>query len=154
AVKVLDFGLAKALDPQSGSALRSPADLTYSPTLTTPAMTRAGVLLGTAAYMSPEQVRGGNIDARTDIWAFGCVLYEMLTGRRAFPGARVSDAIAASLEREPVWDAFPDGTPEPICRLLRRCLSKDIKRRVRHIADARFELDEAVAPQPAASKSP
>jgi eukaryotic-like serine/threonine-protein kinase len=141
-VKVLDFGLAKALDPMpSGST----PDVTMSPTITSPAMTRAGVILGTAAYMSPEQARGATLDARTDVWAFGCVLYEMLSGRRAFPGNTVSDAIAAILEREPVWAALPAATPEPIRRLLRRCLVKDSKQRLRHIADARIEIEEAAA---------
>jgi eukaryotic-like serine/threonine-protein kinase len=124
--KVLDFGLAKALDPMpSGS---TPA-VTMSPTITSPAMTRAGVILGTAAYMSPEQARGATLDARTDVWAFGCVLYEMLSGRRAFPGDTVPDAIAAILEREPAWDALPAATPESVRRLLRRCLAKDPKQR-------------------------
>ena len=137
--KVLDFGLAKALDP---APYDSAPDLTSSPTITSPAMTRMGVILGTAAYMSPEQARGSVVDARTDIWAFGCVLYEMLAGRRAFPGESVSDTIAAIIEREPVWSALPAATPEPIRRLLRRCLTKDARLRLRHIADARIEIDE------------
>src|SRR5262249_54459702 len=118
-----------------------------SPTMTSPAMTRAGVILGTAAYMSPEQARGASVDARTDIWAFGCVLYEMLTGQRAFPGETTSDAIAAILEREPRWDRLPAATPESVRRLLRRCVAKDPKQRLRHIADARIELDEAAFPR-------
>ena len=102
-VKVLDFGLAKAMEPV-GSA----PNVSQSPTITTPAMmTGVGVILGTAAYMSPEQARGKTVDKRTDIWAFGCVLYEMLTGRSAFEGETVSDTIAAILEREPDWNVLP-----------------------------------------------
>jgi serine/threonine protein kinase len=111
-VKVLDFGLAKMIDVAGSGGSGRPGrsggpgglDITNSPTLTSPAMTRAGVILGTATYMSPEQARGATVDARTDIWAFGCVLYEMLAGQRAFPGDTTSDAIAAILEREPRWD--------------------------------------------------
>jgi eukaryotic-like serine/threonine-protein kinase len=144
-VKVLDFGLAKMLDATPGGSSRTGSDVTESPTMMSPAMTQAGLILGTAAYMSPEQARGRGVDARTDIWAFGCVLSEMLTGQRAFPGETTSDAIAAILEREPLWDRLPTATPEPIRRLLRRCLAKDPKQRLRHIADARIELDEASA---------
>jgi eukaryotic-like serine/threonine-protein kinase len=137
-VKVLDFGLAKMLDVV-GSGESSRLDVTVSPTIT-----RAGLILGTVAYMSPEQAGGVQVDARTDIWAFGCVLYEMLTGQRAFPGETISDAIAAILEREPRWDRLPEGTPESVRRLLRRCLTKDPRQRLRHIADARIEIDEAL----------
>jgi eukaryotic-like serine/threonine-protein kinase len=154
-VKVLDFGLAKMLDVAGSGAGRpggsSGVDLTTSPTLTSPAMTRAGVILGTAAYMSPEQTRGANVDARADIWAFGCVLYEMLAGLRAFPGDTTSDAIAAILEREPRWDRLPDATPESVRRLLRRCLTKDARQRLRHVADARIEIDEASAARTSAA---
>ena len=134
-VKVLDFGLAKAV---TGDA--SAPDLSQSPTLTLGG-TQDGVILGTAAYMSPEQARGLTVDKRTDIWAFGCVLYEMLTGRGPFLGPTVTDTLAAILEREPAWDALPGATPPVIRRLLQRCLEKDPKRRLRDIADARMEID-------------
>jgi serine/threonine protein kinase/Tol biopolymer transport system component len=134
-VKVLDFGLAKAA---LGDDAISP-DLSHSPTMTGDG-TRAGMILGTAAYMSPEQARGQIVDKRTDIWAFGCVLYEMLAGRAAFPGATVSDTIAAILEREPGWSALPSGTPESVRHLLRRCLEKDARQRLRDIGEARIEL--------------
>jgi len=121
-VKVLDFGLAKVVEPMSATS----ANVTASPTITTPAMTTGvGVILGTAAYMSPEQAKGRAADKRSDVWAFGCVLYEMLTGARAFPGDDVSDTLAAVLRGEPTWDALPANTPSPIRRLLRRCLEKD-----------------------------
>src|SRR5687767_2250574 len=136
-VKVLDFGLAKA----AGAAT---ADHTQSPTATAGG-TREGVILGTAAYMSPEQARGLKVDKRTDIWAFGCVLYEMLTGRLPFAGHTVSDTIAAILEREPDWKALPDGTPASIRRVLQRSLEKDLKRRLRDIGDARLELDDVLS---------
>jgi hypothetical protein len=135
-VKVLDFGLAKVSEG-AGS------DLSQSPTLTL-SKPHDGVLLGTVAYMSPEQARGQSVDKRADIWAFGCVLYEMLTGRAAFPGETVSDHIAAILEREPVWAALPATTPVGVQRVLRRCLEKDPKRRLHDIADARIEIDEAL----------
>jgi len=135
-VKVLDFGLAKALD---GPA--SVADLSQSPTVPVQG-TRAGVILGTAAYMSPEQARGRPLDKRTDIWAFGCVSYEMLTGRPAFAGDTLSDTIAAILGREPDWKALPGSTPQRLRDLLRRCLHKDPKRRLHDIADAGIEIDE------------
>ena len=134
-VKVLDFGLAK--EAGEGSA----PDLSKSPTMT--AGTSAGVILGTAPYMSPEQARGKAVDKRTDIWAFGCVLYQMLTGRRAFCGETVSDTIAAILEREPDWTAMPAGTPPAVRRLLQRCLEKDARRRLRDIGDVRHWLEEA-----------
>jgi hypothetical protein len=140
--KVLDFGLAKAMEP---SRVASP-NVSQSPTITTPAMTRAGMILGSAAYMSPEQARGRVVDKRTDIWAFGCVLYEMLTGRRAFGGETVTDTMAAILEREPAWDALPERMPPSVRPLLRRCLQKDSRRRLHDIADARLELDEADLP--------
>jgi serine/threonine-protein kinase len=140
-VKILDFGLAKALEPK----LPSGVNVTQPPTITTPAMmTGVGVLLGTAAYMSPEQARGKPIDKRADIWAFGVVLYELLTGRRAFQGEEVSDTLAFVLTQEPDWSALPAKTPPAITKLLRRCLDKDRKRRLADIADARFEMDEAL----------
>ena len=107
-------------------------------------MTQAGVILGTAAYMSPEQARGKPVDKRADIWAFGCVLYEMLTGTRAFEGDDVSDTLAFIITKEPDWTALPADTPAPIRKLLRRCLEKDRKRRLADIADARLEIDEAL----------
>ncbi len=152
-VKVLDFGLAKAFsaDPVSEG-------LANSPTLTA-GHTRAGVILGTAAYMSPEQARGRMVDKRTDIWAFGCILYELLTGRQAFGGESTSDCMAAVLRGDPDWTPLPAPTPPGIRRLLRRCLQKDPKQRLHDIADARFEIDDAAlpaspAPTPAASARP
>jgi len=152
-VKVLDFGLAKALAPDAASAT---ADVANSPTFTSPAMTEAGMILGTAAYMSPEQARGQRVDAQTDIWAFGCVLYEMLTGRAAFGRATVTDTMAAVIEREPDWTALPRSTPAGMVRLLRRTLEKNPSRRLHSIADARFDLDDAseqTMAQPAATSS-
>lgn len=123
AVKVLDFGLAKLVDARM-SAGRSPSS--SSPTITSPAlMTHAGMLLGTAAYMAPEQARAQPVDKRTDIWALGCVLYEMVTGRRAFGGDNITDTIAAVVRGEPDWAVLPADTPASIRRLLRRCLEKD-----------------------------
>jgi Tol biopolymer transport system component len=144
-VKVLDFGLAKALGSDAGAA-----DPSESPTITA-AGTRDGVILGTAAYMSPEQARGRTVDKRADVWAFGCVLFEMLTGRAAFPGDTVSDVIVAVLDRQPDWRALPSDTPAPLLRLLRRSLTKEASRRLRDIADARLELDEAQAGTKAAT---
>src|SRR6266446_4818197 len=112
-VKVLDFGLAKLLDPVGGGLQTGPS-VTQSPTITTPAMTQAGIILGTAAYMSPEQVKGRPADKRSDIWAFGCVLYEMLTGKRAFAGEDVSDTLAFIITKEPDWSALPATTPSSI----------------------------------------
>ena len=134
-VKVLDFGLAKA----QGSP-----DLSQAPTVSATG-TETGAILGTPAYMSPEQARGRAVDKRTDVWAFGCVLYELLTGQRAFAGATVSDAIAAVLEREPDWEALPQTTPASIQTLLRRCLRKDSNRRHHDMADARIEIEEALS---------
>ena len=140
-VKVLDFGLAKG---GMGSGSGSDVSLTHSPTLTHQ-HTGAGVIMGTAAYMSPEQARGRAIDKRTDIWSFGCVLFECLTGRQAFAGETVSDLIARILEREPDWDALPSRTPQRIRDLLKRCLEKDSKRRLRDIGDARIEIEDVIA---------
>jgi serine/threonine protein kinase len=144
-VKVLDFGLAKALtsDPTSAES---------APTITS-AGTLKGAILGTAAYMSPEQARGQAVDSRTDVWAFGCVLYEMLAGRPAFPGATTSDTIAKILEREPNWEALPSSTPPSLRRLLTRCLEKDPKRRLHAIADAQFEIDEALVERSSGAKT-
>src|SRR5213594_4425058 len=139
-VKVLDFGLAKAFDNDTRSS-----DPANSPTLTISA-TRAGMILGTAGYMSPEQARGVPVDKRADIWAYGVVLYEMLTGREMFSGETVSDALAAVLKTEVDWSALPAETPAPIRRLLRRCLERDRRKRLADISDARLEIDEAGAP--------
>ena len=136
-IKVLDFGLAKVVAGASGS------DLTQSTALSIG--TADGVILGTVAYMSPEQARGRRVDKRTDIWAFGCVLFEMLTGRIAFDGNTISDTLAAVLEHEPAWDALPASTPITMRRLLHRCLTKDPKYRLRDIGDALHEIDPAVA---------
>ena len=149
-VKVLDFGLAKALDPTGGDTATgglSPSDspLSLSPTLTAQ-MTGAGVLLGTAAYMSPEQARGKKADKRADVWAFGVVLWEMLTGRRLFEGETVSDTLAAVLRAEPEWEALGSETPRSIHRLLRRCLERNPRDRLHDIADARLEIEEAIDP--------
>jgi eukaryotic-like serine/threonine-protein kinase len=139
-VKVLDFGLAKALEPAGISSNAS-----QSPTMTSPAMTQAGIILGTAAYMSPEQAKGRATDKRSDIWAFGCTLYEMLTGKRAFEGENVSDTLAAVLRGEPDWAAFPPGVPPHVRTIVRRCLEKDRKARIPDIAVVRFMLDDANA---------
>ena len=140
-VKVLDFGLAKAMDPSSGSNV----DAMNSPTLTVRA-TQMGTLIGTAAYMAPEQARGRAVDRRADIWAFGVVAYEMLSGRRAFEGDDTSITLASVLKDDVRWDALPGDLPPSIRRLLRRCLEKDPKRRLRAIGDARIELDDAGLP--------
>ncbi len=135
-VKVLDFGLAKALADESAETA---GDASLSPTQTA-ATTRAGMVLGTAAYMSPEQARGKPVDKRADIWAFGAVLFEMLTGRQAFGRETVSDTMAAILKEEPVWDALDEATPPALLRVLSRCLTKDPRERLHDIADARIEL--------------
>lgn len=151
-VKVLDFGLAKALSSEAPSGVA--LDLANSPTVMSGAMTRLrhgsgaastqmGVILGTAAYMSPEQARGHDADTRSDIWAFGAVLYEMLTGRSAFAGETLSDTIARTLEREPDWRALPASTPAKVRELLRRCLQKDRQGRLQAIADARGAIEQA-----------
>jgi Tol biopolymer transport system component len=137
-VKVLDFGLAKAVDPSAGSS----ASAMNSPTLSIHA-TEAGLILGTAAYMSPEQAAGKSVDKRSDLWAFGVVLMEMLTGRQVFKGETVSHVIAAVLKDEPDWAALPSGTPASIHRLLHRCLEKDLKKRLRDATVARIEIDDA-----------
>jgi serine/threonine-protein kinase len=132
-VKLLDFGLAKTL-AASGSEIEATA-----PTAT---VTREGAILGTLPYMSPEQARGQPTDRRTDIWAFGCCLYECLSGRRAFDGESASDTVAAILDKEPDWSALRHTVPQTVLRLLRRCLAKDVSRRLQHIGDARLELEE------------
>ena len=139
-VKVLDFGLAKVLD-----SAHHAIDATQSPTITSPAMmTGVGVLLGTAAYMSPEQAKGREADRRSDIWAFGTVLYEMLSGKRAFAGDDVSDTLAFIITKEPDWHTLPASTPAPIRKLLHRCIEKDRKRRLADAADARLEIEDAL----------
>ena len=148
-VKVLDFGLAKAMDPLAGSA--AAAELARSPTLTAVHGTGLGVILGTAPYMAPEQARGMQVDKRADIWAFGVVLYEMLSGRRAFQGEQVSDVLAAVLRQEIDWSALPSGMPPRLRRLLERCLDRDVKQRLRDIGEARVEIEgiESGAPESA-----
>ena len=131
-VKVLDFGLAKAL--RTDPAIGHEAD---------PRLTSTGLVLGTAPYMSPEQARGHAVDTRTDVWSFGCVLWECLAGEKPFRGETVSDQIASILSDEPDWTKLPAGTPSPIVRLLRRCLAKSPRERLHHVADARLELEEA-----------
>ena len=138
-VKVLDFGLAKTFDDEAAMTdLAQAATVTGGPT-------HAGVVLGTAAYMSPEQTRGKPVDKRTDIWAFGCVLYETLAGRRPFVGETMSDVMAGVLEREPNWDALPPQTPARVRQLLGRCLEKDHRRRLPDIGDAHLELEQTLA---------
>jgi eukaryotic-like serine/threonine-protein kinase len=137
-VKVLDFGLAKALNA-------TPDSTAQAATFSSPAMTRAGIILGTAAYMSPEQARGRTVDARTDIWAFGCVLFEMLTGRRPFDGETVTDILGAIVHKEPEWSLLPAILPDSLRRLLERCLAKDQKQRLHNIADVRLEIQDLLA---------
>jgi Tol biopolymer transport system component len=140
-VKVLDFGLAKAWDPHEVSG--DGTQLIHSPTITA-RMTSVGTILGTAGYMSPEQARGEEVDKRTDIWSFGCVLLEMLTGRQVFEGKTVTDVIASVVAREPNWERLPAETPGAVRRLLRRCLEKDAGRRLRDVSDVRLEIEEAL----------
>jgi Tol biopolymer transport system component len=150
-VKVLDFGLGKSLEPDSVSSLAN------SPTITV-AATQAGLLLGTAAYMAPEQAKGRTADKRCDVWAFGAVLYEMLTGRRAFEGEDVTDTLAAILRGEPDWTALPSGVPPHVRRVLEQCLEKDRKRRLHDIGDVLLALDRpdvavaAAVPAPAPAR--
>jgi serine/threonine-protein kinase len=145
-VKVLDFGLAKAVEADASAS--SPSAMN-SPTLTARA-TQLGMILGTAAYMAPEQARGRAVDRRADIWAFGVVVYEMLTGRRAFDGDDISITLASVLKEDVRWDALPKDLPPSVWRLLRRCLEKDPKRRLSAIGDARLEMDEAISGSPEA----
>jgi serine/threonine-protein kinase len=155
-VKVLDFGLAKALDPSADASGAEATTLTVGPT------TGAGTIVGTPAYMSPEQATGGAVDARTDIWAFGCVMYEALTGRRAFDGATISETLAAVLAGSPDWTRLPAGTPMAARSLLRRCLARDPRQRPPNMAAVAFLLDEeavlsngpSAAQVPATSRSP
>jgi eukaryotic-like serine/threonine-protein kinase len=147
-VKVLDFGLAKAMEPAHTAA----SSISMRATITTPAMTQAGIILGTAAYMSPEQARGKAVDKRTDIWAFGGILYEMLTGRVAFREDTISDTIAAILGREPEWSALK--TPASLRRVLQRCLEKDPGRRFHDIADVRIEIEDVMSGAAGSSADP
>jgi serine/threonine-protein kinase len=143
-VKILDFGLAKAVEAAGDASIGGSRNLSVSPTLTTPAqMTGLGVVLGTAAYMSPEQAKGRPVDKRADVWAFGAVLYEMLTARRCFEGDDVSDTLASILRATPDWSALPPDTPPAIKRLLRRCLDKDVRSRLSDMAMVRLELRDA-----------
>jgi len=146
-VKVLDFGLAKALadDPVSN-------DISNSPTLSV-AATHAGFILGTAAYMAPEQARGKSVDRRADIWSFGVVFYEMLTGQQPFAGETASDSLAAVITKQPDWNALPTDTPARIRQLLQRCLEKDPRRRLQAIGEARYAIEETIA-NPAAEEKP
>ena len=141
AVKVLDFGLAKVIsDPES----IAPVSASNSPTLSAMA-TQAGIILGTAAYMAPEQAKGKPVDRRADIWAFGCVLYEMLAGEKPFSGETVSDVLAAVIRGEPEWTALPATTPPAVERLIRRCLQKDPRQRLQAIGDARITIEEILS---------
>jgi serine/threonine-protein kinase len=149
-VKVLDFGLAKASAPDGAGATAGAAN---SPTLTAHA-TQMGMVIGTAAYMAPEQARGKAVDKRADIWAFGVLLYEMLTGRRAFDGEDTSDILAAVLRQDIDWAALPASTPSAVRRLLRRCIEKDPRRRLSAIGDARLELDDTEMPVAASRPAP
>jgi serine/threonine protein kinase/Flp pilus assembly protein TadD len=165
-VKILDFGLAKVFraegeeaedGAEAGGAAGASLDIAESPTVA--AATLPGVILGTPAYMCPEQARGQTVDKRADIWAFGCLLYEMLAGRRPFDGETVTDILAALIERDPEWDALPESAPGRIRDLLRKCLEKDPSRRLHDIADARIEIEDAraelaQAPGPWAPREP
>ncbi len=142
-VKVLDFGLAKALESEESSDEGIPSSLATLPKRVE--KTDTGVAIGTAPYMSPEQARGEPVNRRTDVWAFGCILFEMLSGRRVFPGATRSDALAAVLEHEPDWSSLPKETPDGLQRFLKRCLRKEKKSRIRDIADVKLELEDLLS---------
>ncbi|MGQ0735712.1 MAG: protein kinase domain-containing protein [Acidobacteriota bacterium] len=151
-VKVLDFGLARMVAPGelgagrvAGSTGGADASPRNSPTITSPAVTQAGVILGTAAYMSPEQARGRTVDSRSDLWALGCLLFEMLTATRAFDGETITDVLSAVVSKEPDWSLLPPDTPLPVRRLLRRCVKKDVRQRLQSAGDARVELEDALA---------
>ena len=150
-VKVLDFGLAKTLGLDPNDAVN--ADAMNSPTFTSPG-TAIGLILGTAAYMAPEQARGKRVDKRADIWAFGCIVFEMLAGQRLFDGAEVSDILAAVLRADIDWRKLPPDTPSSVRRLLARCLERDPNKRLRDVGDARFELESAPNESPAESARP
>ncbi|HEX4825878.1 MAG TPA: protein kinase [Candidatus Polarisedimenticolaceae bacterium] len=146
-IKVLDFGLAKALETAAPASV-------HSATVTS-AGTQAGIILGTASYMSPEQARGQSVDRRSDLWAFGCLLYEMLSGTKAFDGPTITDVLAAVVTGEPDWTKLPASTPQSVRRLLRRCLEKDVRKRLRDAGDAALLLDEKTeeSPAPAPTRS-
>jgi len=151
-IKVLDFGLAKALAPASGVARADESTAVVGDT-------QAGMIIGSPGYMSPEQARGDEIDRRTDIWAFGCILYQLLTGRAPFPATTIADALAAILKTEPDWSLLPQDTPPSIRTLLKRCLQRERDRRLHDIADARIEIEDALAGHgdpsaPAATRAP
>ena len=149
-VKVLDFGLAKALEPTGAMS----ASHSMSPTITTPAMTQAGMILGTAAYMSPEQAKGKAVDKRADIWAYGCVLFEMLSGRPPFTGETVSETLADVMKSAPPWQTLSASVPANLQELIRRCLVKEPRQRIRDVGDVRLALEgafETAAPQTTAS---
>ena len=148
-VKVLDFGLAKAFDP--GLATSTAGDVSSAPTMACPNVTMSGVILGTPSYMAPEQARGQPVDQRTDIWAFGVLLYEMISGRRPFNGETLSDTIAAVLTGEPDFSAIPATTPYAIRTLIERCLQRDPKVRLRDIGEARIVLSAPVGTAPASA---
>jgi len=143
-VKVLDFGLAKAMEPTSAIS----AGTSMSPTITTPALTQSGMILGTAAYMSPEQARGKTADKRADVWAFGAVLFEMLTGKLAFPGENITDTIVSVVSKEPDWRTLPAATPAGLRQLLARSLKKDPRARLQSIGDARVQIEELLSGAP------
>ena len=157
-VKVLDFGLAKALDQGSGRPEASGSERCRRPSQ--PGETVAGVIVGTAAYMAPEQAKGRPVDRRADLWAFGCVLFEMLTGRSVFAGETLPEILERIIEQEPDWNSVPAKTPASVRKLLRHCLEKDPKRRLDSAAAARIEIDEALTkpaadlPQPSPSPQP
>jgi serine/threonine protein kinase len=151
-VKVLDFGLAKALDSERGG-LPDPALSPAIATMTSPALTAMGIVLGTAAYMAPEQAKGKTIDKRADIWAFGCVLWEMLTGRALFARDTMPETIAAVIKDAPPMDALPSNTPPPVRRLLERCLERDPRLRLRDIGEARILLASPRSRSPASPAS-
>jgi serine/threonine-protein kinase len=145
-VKVLDFGLAKmAVEGRDGPVENAPSYAQNSPTVTSPALTERGIILGTAAYMSPEQAKGSAVDRRADIWAFGAVLFEMLTGHRPFGSDGTTEVLARVIEREPEWSRVPPATPPAILRLMQRALAKDVKRRLQSIGDARIEIEDALS---------
>ena len=149
-VKVLDFGLAKSLEPVVGRS----GDAATSPTITSPAMTAMGIILGTAAYMSPEQAKGQPADKRSDVWAFGALLYEMLSGQRAFSGDDVSDTLALVLRGEPDWSALPATTPRSVQILLKRCLTRDRRARLADMSVVRYILSDDTEPAEPAPVQP
>ena len=153
-VKVLDFGLAKLAEPEAAASTTGPASFSISPTITSPAATGIGVVLGTAAYMSPEQAKGRPADRYSDMWAFGALLYEMLTGRRAFDGEDIGETLAEVIKANVRWEALPSDTPPSVVRLLKRCLVKDRKLRIGDATTARLEIDEGLAESKAPAAVP